>query len=592
MRPFILLLVCLMLAVCASGQPRTFAELRGLEGREFIDAANLLSYDLVVSNLDSSASVMSEALSYADEMGYVKGQAGCHAWMGIITYLQGQYDVSVRHNQQAIELYRKLGDRKREGGQYALLGFQMKARDLPRATALMRTGIAMLEAEGDSGSLTGAYDNFGALKMAAGERDSAIHYFNRALRLKRSFADSLGIPYSLNKLGTAYIGLGELQKARRMFDEAYRIRTLRNDRFGIMENLGFYGDWFQAAGRLDSAVYWHHRAIEEGIRQDYPFILRSSHKSLSEVYEALGDTRKALEMHRNYAAIKDTLLNEQRIRQVTELELRFETAERERENLQLRQQRAEQALALSRQRLWTVGIASVSGLLLLLGAMLFQRHRQREAAKRDAAIIAERDRGLRAIISATEQERGRIARDLHDGIVQTLTGVKLKLSNEVGDIPEPMRLLDGAISEVRDISHRMMPRALEQVGLAPALEDMLEKSLSAAGIDHSFEKMGVGQERFPEQVETGLYRIAQELVNNIIKHAKATHVSVQLVKTGGRLMLMMEDNGIGLPEKTVSNGLGLTGMRSRASGMGGEMTIERGPEGGTVAIVRIPVPTA
>jgi len=581
----------LLLPMLASGQVTPFQKLERMEGKAFIDAACLLPYDVIVANLGESEQALYAALQYAEQLGYKKGEAEIHAWLGIITYLQGRYELSVTHNQRAIDLYRELGIRDKEGHVYTILGFQMKSRDLPRATGLMRTGIGMLALEGDDGRLTGAYDNYGVLKMMAGELDSAVFFYQKALMLKTAFKDSLGIPYSLNKLGEAHMMRGDLAVSRRMFDEAFRIRHLRNDNFGILENFGFYGDYFVAANQLDSAQFWYHRAVDEGLRQGYPSIVQHSYLNLSNVYEAKGDPIRALQMHRNYAAVKDSLLNEQRIRQVTELELRFETAEKDRENLALREQRAAQALELSRQRLWLVVAAGFSVTLLLFGLFLFQRNKQREAAKRDAAIIAEREVGLRAIIRATEEERGRIAKDLHDGIVQTLTGVRLNISNasEQRD-PASLKLLDEAISEVREISHRMMPRALEQVGLSPAIDDMLEKSLGGAGIRYSMEVLGTAHQRFGENVEIGLYRICQELVNNIIKHSQAKHVAVQLIKSGESLVLVVEDDGVGLPADAVDrNGLGLSGMRSRASGLGGEMTLEQGIEGGTVAMVRVPV---
>jgi len=587
----IILLSILLMPLFASGQDDSFKKLERLEGKAFIDAACLLPYDIIVANLGESEKTVYSALQFAEQLGYTKGEAECHAWLGVITYLQGRYDLSVGHNQRAINLYRELGIKDKEGHQYTLLGFQMKSRDLPRAIGLMRTGIDILEHEGDDGRLTGAYDNYGVLKMMAGELDSAVFYYQLALDLKTDFKDSLGIPYSLNKLGEAHMMRGDLAASRRMFDDAFRIRALRNDNFGLLENYGFYGDYFVTAGQLDSAQFWYHMAVNEGLRQGYPSIVQHSYLNLSKVYEAKGDPKRALEMHRNYAAVKDSLLNEQRIRQVTELELRFETAEKDRENLALREQRAAQALELSRQRLWLVVAAGFSLALLLFGLFLFQRNKQREAAKRDAAIIAEREAGLRAIIRATEEERGRIAKDLHDGIVQTLTGVKLNIGNAGNQhSPVSMKLLDEAISEVREISHRMMPRALEQVGLAPAIEDMLDKSLGRAGITYSMEVLGAADQRFGEQLEIGLYRICQELVNNIIKHSQAKHVAVQLIKSGEFLVLVVEDDGIGLPADALDrNGIGFSGMKSRASGMRGEMTLERGVQGGTVAMVRVPV---
>ncbi len=583
-------LLLLLLSMPCMAQRSSFERLNGLVGKAYIDSANAVAYATVVGDLAGSMQVYTTALRYSDELGYAIGRAEALRWLAIVSYLQGQYDRSVAFNQQAIEAFRTLGLRAKEGDQYCSLGFQMKARDLPRAAAYMRKGIQMLEAEKDSGRLTAVYDNYGVIKLMANDSDSAAFYYGRALTLKRLFNDSLGIPFSLNKLGEIYLMRKDLPAAKRVFDEAFRIRNLRKDAFGIMENKACYGDHHLAATKADSAIVWYTRALERSRQQRYPFMERYCLDQLSKAYELAGDLSTALQMHRAFAAISDSLKNDQRTRQVTELELRFETLEKDRENSLLRQQRAEQQLAISRQRLWLVGLAGLTAAIVLIGLFLFQRHRQREAAKRDAAIIAEREKGLKAIILATEEERKRIAKDLHDGIVQSLTGISLRLQRKDGNDDTTRTTLGQTIAEVRTMSHTMMPRALAELGLVPSLSDMLEKSLGAAAIPYTFDQRGMEGARFDEATEIGTYRIAQELVNNIIKHAKATEVGVSIMRTASHLVLMVEDNGIGIPVGMAANeGMGLTNIRSRANALGGEVNMAPGPEKGTVVMVRVPL---
>jgi signal transduction histidine kinase len=382
-----------------------------------------------------------------------------------------------------------------------------------------------------------------------------------------------------------------LVAARQVFDEAYRIRLLRKDAFGIMENYACFGDYFLAAAQSDSAIFWYNRALDQSRAQAYPFMTRYCFAQLSKAYELGGNLLFALQMHRAYAAITDSLQTDQRTRQVTELELRFETLEKDRENSLLRQQKTEQQLVVSRQRVWMVALASATFTILLLAFFVLQRNKQREAAKRDTAIILERERGLRAIILATEEERKRIAKDLHDGIVQTLTGLNFRLQRpQQHDQAQSQQLLNAAIAEIRDISHRMMPRALAELGLMPAMSDMLEKSLGAAGIHFTLDQRGMEGQRFDEALEIGLYRIAQELVNNILKHAKATEVGVQVMRSSTHILLMVEDNGVGMASsKTEKSGIGLTNIRSRVSTLNGEVSFEPGPRNGTVVMVRVPV---
>jgi signal transduction histidine kinase len=136
---------------------------------------------------------------------------------------------------------------------------------------------------------------------------------------------------------------------------------------------------------------------------------------------------------------------------------------------------------------------------------------------------------------------------------------------------------------------------LAEVGLAPALADMLEKSLGSAGIPVSLNHNESPETRLDSTIEIGLYRIAQELVNNIIKHAKAGKVDVLLMQNATQVLLCVEDDGVGITTSQLNearSGIGLAGIRSRVSALGGEVSFVAGHAKGTVAMVRIPLITA
>ena len=135
----------------------------------------------------------------------------------------------------------------------------------------------------------------------------------------------------------------------------------------------------------------------------------------------------------------------------------------------------------------------------------------------------------------------------------------------------------------------MMPGALVESGLIPALEDMLNKSLSKSAVSYNFEHSNIN-ERVDKNIETNLYRISQELVQNIYKHSGATEVNIQLFKSQNRLILMVEDNGIGMnTEDGAKKGMGLLNITARVKSMKGELSIEPGPFAGTVITIRIPI---
>jgi len=126
------------------------------------------------------------------------------------------------------------------------------------------------------------------------------------------------------------------------------------------------------------------------------------------------------------------------------------------------------------------------------------------------------------------------------------------------------------------------------LGLISAVEDMLEKSLGITEISYEFEHFDI-KGRYKESIEIGLYRICQEIVNNIIKHSGATEVSIQLFENKSNLILIAEDNGVGIDMERKSDGIGLKNISSRADSFNGRVDFSPSPESGTLVTVRIPI---
>ncbi|MFK7750311.1 MAG: ATP-binding protein [Kordia sp.] len=221
--------------------------------------------------------------------------------------------------------------------------------------------------------------------------------------------------------------------------------------------------------------------------------------------------------------------------------------------------------------------------------------KQQFESEKKQAVIQEQERGIKAMIQAQENERGRIARDLHDGVVQQIGSVILKARNfiektETKDQKEAetfLEELETSNQDLRNISHQMMPRALSDLGIIPALEDMLENSLAYANIKHQFEHFNIN-ERLPERIEVSIYRITQELINNIIKHSKAQNVNVQLFKSDANIILIVEDDGVGMHASKSEKGIGLLNISSRVDMIHGTVNFEPSPNSGTLVTIKIP----
>ncbi|HJQ27280.1 MAG TPA: chemotaxis protein CheB [Blastocatellia bacterium] len=214
----------------------------------------------------------------------------------------------------------------------------------------------------------------------------------------------------------------------------------------------------------------------------------------------------------------------------------------------------------------------------------------------------ERRLGMRMLVSALEDERRRISRDLHDQLGQQLTAIKLRLESLIAqsgvaalrdDIIQAQAIVEAIDRDLDFLAWELRPTALDDLGLPAALANFVQEWEAHSGIAAKFHDSGIGQPRLSTEVETMLYRITQEALNNVAKHAQASRAEVILERRGEQVVLIIEDNGTGfdLTQKAAGGmrpGLGLIGMRERAALVGGWFEIESEPGRGTTVYARVP----
>ena len=207
---------------------------------------------------------------------------------------------------------------------------------------------------------------------------------------------------------------------------------------------------------------------------------------------------------------------------------------------------------------------------------------------------------LRRLIIAQEGERRRIARDLHDHLGQQLTSLRLKLESvrnatvSTAAAQPALQQADQLLVQIdRDVdflSWELRPAALDDLGLKPVLESYVREWSHHSGVTARFHAQGIGDEGVAPEIETTLYRIAQEALNNVTKHAQARSVAVLLEKREHTIALVVEDDGVGFePSASSSTMIGVLGMRERAEIVGGSVDIEPTATGGTTVLARLPL---
>ncbi|MDB5133764.1 MAG: sensor histidine kinase [Mucilaginibacter sp.] len=202
---------------------------------------------------------------------------------------------------------------------------------------------------------------------------------------------------------------------------------------------------------------------------------------------------------------------------------------------------------------------------------------------------------LNAVFETQESERKRLAEDLHDSVGQVLSAIKLNLhrldkaaetENSTTLLADTRKLADECIQEIRNIIQNVLPPVLTDFGLIDALQALCTKLGQNTDIKITFTK-NLADERFPSEIELTLYRIAQELFGNAVKHSKATSIQLLLTKEAGWLVMSFSDNGVGFNMDNVSHGFGLKNLQSRVQLIDGKIHIYSKPLNGTLTTIKV-----
>ncbi|GAB5532405.1 MAG: hypothetical protein Roseis3KO_41820 [Roseivirga sp.] len=497
------------------------------------------------------------------------------------------------------------------------------------------TALEIFESIEDEGGISDMLHNIGLVYKMNGEYAKSMTYYRRSVAYDLKIADTLDLSISYHNIGNVMALLGNYDSAKFYLTKSYNLAKSSGQQCFNGE-AGALGDLYYQLGNLDSAEHYlqeemaaisqcgntahlattqynlgliyrdrnqNRRAVqvfEKGLKAAIEYNQLDGQKdaalALYEWHKAAGNTTRALYYHELFQIAKDSLFNQENTRQLAWMEANYQL-----ENVtdSLNRKQTEEASMFSqkiqRQRDQQRLIIIISVGLLLCMVFYYLYFRKQKELTYEKALAIEKSNGFNAVMTATEEERKRIAKDLHDGVVQQMGAVQLALARVIPDLPDDQakeindikEMTAAAASETRELSHQMMPKVLIEMGLLPAMKEVIERTLVLQNIKVDFEDFGL-QDRYPNSIEIAIYRIFQELVNNIVKHARATEVNVQLIQNGARLILIVEDNGQGMGAITDS-GIGLQNIQSRLSTIDGKVDYSSGPASGTVATIVIPL---
>lgn len=303
-----------------------------------------------------------------------------------------------------------------------------------------------------------------------------------------------------------------------------------------------------------------------------------------------------------------SLENKSRVTRATkELETQYETVKK---NNEIKLQSAE----INQKQLWNYLLAATILAFAVIGFVSFRSHRNKQrlfekekALQQQKIIQLEQEKQLtatKAVLQGQDEERSRLAKDLHDGLGGMLSGVKFSFSNMKENMimtPESqqaftrnMDMLDGIVHELRRVAHNMMPESLINFGLDVALQDMCNYVQQSGALKVSYQGLGLQNLLVDKNIAINVYRIVQELLNNIMRHAKATEAIVQVGYNEGHFSITVEDNGAGfdssiIKEQTQRAGIGWSSIQNRVNALKGSIDVQSSPQKGTSVLIEFNV---
>lgn len=559
-------------------------------------------------------------------------------------YRMGNIDSAVSKELASARYSAMLADTLTLLGSYRALGMYCRTQGRLEE-ALKHYNLALGLLTGNS-SLSGAteekaalYTNLSVLCNDMKQASDALRYATQARLLANKIDNELATVQIYANIGMVFIENGDLRQAADCLQQSMQTATRMNDKNMMLRNAGYLVQLKNLQGQVDSVDYYirlAHRLIPSvrmtptllgyyqaelqalvdnkrykealhtgkmleqtnGIGQR-KFILQGLYASMRQCYTQLGMYKEALEYAALQTALTDSLQSTERNKALQELNVKYETKEKELKLLQLESERR-----ISAERNKTRITLLLLAIVVVLAASAALVARQRKRAERLKRYAAEKEKELellqydtelsltRKYLEGMESERNRLAKELHDGISNDLYLLEMRCQNNA-ESPNPdfASTLSKIREDVRSISHELMPPSFSELTLKEILQNYADNLAESSGIETEFQADPAEADwsRLPQQTSMLLYRTVQEAVGNILKHAGATHIYIGIEQTDdGTLLLYIHDNGNGLTD-IAGDGIGLRTMQERIATLHGTLHIAPG-KGGKGTLVRCTLP--
>lgn len=579
-----------------------------------------------------------QARNLSRKTGYLLGEIKFAANYTYVLNMQGHYDSSLQINQQSVALAKKSGSREyifkalfNLGTSYRMLenyeaalqsyleaypivvsfkddalsgqaldilqSLYTELRQYQKGLQHGRQAVALLKNAGNPVLLAMALSNLGMNYGALRMYDSALISYQQAVKLSKEAGDLYIESAGYLNIADVYLKQQQFEKTGPYYTKALALsKNLESIASQVIAYRGL-GYFYLHRNENDKAKRYADSSLQLAIQLNSKAEKQKTYHLLSSLAMSEKKLRQAEAYSMQAGELADSLMNETIQRHTIEMDKKYQT---ELKDKQIRLQQSDIRHSKTLNYL-LIGSAIT---ILLISALGYRNYRNRQQLQQQRIHELETEKQLaatEAVLKGEDQERTRLAKDLHDGLGGMLSGIKYSLHSMKGNLimtPENAQafersidMLDSSISEMRRVAHNMMPEVLVKFGLDAALRDFCNDINESGVLKVTYQSIGMENVQVENTKSVTIYRIVQELLSNTIKHAAASTALVQLSNDANQLCVTVEDDGKGFDPKALGSarGIGWSNIRNRVEFLKGRLDIASQPSKGTSVLIEVTI---
>jgi two-component system NarL family sensor kinase len=535
-----------------------------------------------------------KALEIRRVLGAQNKIAGTLNNIGIIHDERGDFKDALEYYHEARKIYKELNDQSSIAMVLVNIGIVLKEqKDYREAVNYYGEAGNIYRKLGKEFGMAACHANLGSVFFYLKEYDSALHYSQLATVEFEKQNVKQFIPSSLCNAGMALHKLDRLQEAKKRLIAAQSLNAEYDNKKELAFVTIYLAGIYREEGNIKEAETLALKGLDVALKIKAQQQIMEAREVLSDIFLTKKDFNKALDEYKKYVSMKDTLFSGEKSKQIAELQTKYETEKKEGEILILRQENELKESRLQRNEIMVVLLVLFITGLMLFGFLWKNRLTLKQKIEIEATKATLRQSQLQAVISSQEEERKRFAADLHDGMGQLISAVKLNLSKdqvEKKSLDHAVEVLNEMNTEIRNIAFNLMPQVLINGGLTEALKELSARVTRAGKIQMAISEYDVN-DILSSDKKVALYRVCQEWINNVLKYSDCSKINVQLVQHEEELVITIEDNGNGFDSHSLFNSLGngWRNINSRLALVNGLIDIDSQPgRQGTTVTISIP----